>query len=448
MEDKEKQNKSIELRSEEVQEVMSTIPPWILRWGIMVLLLIVILLLIGSYLFKYPDMVEAEITVSTRNPPAYVLAKTAGRLCHLYVVNGTDVSNGELLGVVDNTAETEDMFLLKKRMEQWRKRDYEPLAGGELFDKRYLKLGEVQAIYGSFVSVLHDYCDFLKQDYYRKKIRSSEHQVADQKAYYRLAEKQYELSAKEEVLAKRIYGRDSTLYKCNAMIAAEYDESERNLLQYMQGREGMRMSLSQVRMQIEQGKESLLDIRHQALTEDQKYAVNLKNAVEQLLAGITSWEQSYLLVAPFNGHLTFMSIWSENQNVKMGESVFVIDPKEGAQPIGKALLPIKGSGKVRAGQSVNIRLNNYPDMEFGYVRGRVHSVSPVPTEDDMYVVNVELPDGLLTNYEKVLPLTRELKGVAEIVTEDLRLIERILAPLRKLTSSCKNTDTIGESKAM
>lgn len=87
-------------------------------------------------------------------------------------------------------------------------------------------------------------------------------------------------------------------------------------------------------------------------------------------------------------------------------------------------------------------------MEFGYVRGRVHSVSPVPTEDDMYVVNVELPDGLLTNYEKVLPLTRELKGVAEIVTEDLRLIERILAPLRKLTSSCKNTDTIGESKAM
>jgi hypothetical protein len=65
------------------------------------------------------------------------------------------------------------------------------------------------------------------------------------------------------MLIKRIYGRDSTLYKKNAMIAAEYDESERSYLQQLQGYEGMRMSLSQIEMQIEQGKESLLDVtRH------------------------------------------------------------------------------------------------------------------------------------------------------------------------------------------
>ena len=58
-----------------------------------------------------------------------------------------------------------------------------------------------------------------------------------------------------------------TLYKKNAMIAAEYDESERSYLQQLQGYEGMRMSLSQIEMQIEQGKESLLDVQHQALTE-------------------------------------------------------------------------------------------------------------------------------------------------------------------------------------
>ena len=76
-----KEYKEIELRSEEVQEVMSHVPVWILRWGITVLFCIVIILLIGSYLFKYPDVVEAEITVSTQNPPAYVVARVDWKSC-------------------------------------------------------------------------------------------------------------------------------------------------------------------------------------------------------------------------------------------------------------------------------------------------------------------------------------------------------------------------------
>lgn len=102
------------------------------------------------------------------------------------------------------------------------------------------------------------------------------------------------------------------------------------------------------------------------------------------------------------------------------------------------MLPVQGSGKVKAGQEVNIRLNNYPDQEFGYVKGRVYSVSPVPTEQDMYVVDIRLPDGMRTNYGKDLPLTREMKGIAEIVTEDMRLLERMMSPLRKLKDGMRN----------
>lgn len=433
-EKEEKKYKEIELRSEEVQEVMNHVPAWILRWGITVLFCIVAVLLLGSYFFKYPDIVEAEITISTQNPPAYVTAKITGRLSELYATNGAEVQKDELLGVVENAGKTEDLLLLKKRMEEWENQNFAVSAGEQLFGKEYLQLGEVQAAYASFVSNLNDYANFIRQDYYRKKIENGRKLLDSQKEYYHLAEKQYRLAEKEQTLVKRIYGRDSTLYKNNAMIAAEYDESEMSYLQRRQSHEGMRMSLTQVGMQIEQSKENLLDIRHQALTEEQRYEVNLKNAVEQLQVSLTSWEQHYLLVAPLSGKLTFMSVWSKNQNMTAGESVFVIAPKEGAQPVGKALLPIQGSGKVKAGQAVNIRLNNYPDQEFGYVKGKVRSVSPVPTAENVYVVDIELPQGMRTNYGKELPLTRELKGVAEIITEDMRLIERLLSPLRKLKS--------------
>ena len=59
------------------------------------------------------------------------------------------------------------------------------------------------------------------------------------------------------------------------------------------------------------------------------------------------------------------------------------------------------------------------------------SVSPLPTAEGMYVVDIALPDGLTTNYGKTLPLTREMKGSAEIITDDLRLLERLIMPLRK-----------------
>ncbi|MBR4922627.1 MAG: HlyD family secretion protein, partial [Bacteroidaceae bacterium] len=59
----EKSYKDIELRSEEVQEVMNKVPPAILRYGIGILATIVGILLAGSALFSYPETVQVEVTL-------------------------------------------------------------------------------------------------------------------------------------------------------------------------------------------------------------------------------------------------------------------------------------------------------------------------------------------------------------------------------------------------
>lgn len=53
--EEERTHREIELRSEEVQEVMGKIPPAILRYGIVVLLGIMAVVLAGSACFSYPD---------------------------------------------------------------------------------------------------------------------------------------------------------------------------------------------------------------------------------------------------------------------------------------------------------------------------------------------------------------------------------------------------------
>ena len=95
-------------------------------------------------------------------------------------------------------------------------------------------------------------------------------------------------------------------------------------------------------------------------------------------------------------------------------------------------IPSVNSGKVIPGQKVLIKLDNYRYQEFGIVEGRVQNISLTPGEKGNYYVDVLLLNGLKTSYNKNLPFDKELKGNAEIVTQDLRLIERFFYQIRKL----------------
>jgi len=47
-------------------------------------------------------------------------------------------------------------------------------------------------------------------------------------------------------------------------------------------------------------------------------------------------------------------------------------------------------------------------------------------------VEVSFPEGLTTNYGNTLPFTQEMQGTAEIITEDIRLLERFFQPIQAL----------------
>lgn len=81
---------------------------------------------------------------------------------------------------------------------------------------------------------------------------------------------------------------------------------------------------------------------------------------------------------------------------------------------------------------MNVRINNFPDQEFGYMVGKVVSISSVPTAEGVYVVDVDFPDGMRTNYGRILPISRQMEGVADIITADMRLSERFFMPVKKL----------------
>ena len=58
---------NISLRSEEVQEIMGEVPAKIVRWGTTIIFIIIIILIAGSYLFKYPEVINSDIKITIEN---------------------------------------------------------------------------------------------------------------------------------------------------------------------------------------------------------------------------------------------------------------------------------------------------------------------------------------------------------------------------------------------
>ena len=151
------QYKNIELRSEEVQEVMNRVPPAILRYGIGILATIVMVLLIGSALFSYPESVQVEVTLSPQNPPAYIKCTGGGKLERLYVANGQQVKKDDVLAVMENVANTEDILRLRECLADWQAKGARPERLKTVFFHRLPRLGSVQGAYASCLSAWNNY---------------------------------------------------------------------------------------------------------------------------------------------------------------------------------------------------------------------------------------------------------------------------------------------------
>lgn len=106
--------------------------------------------------------------------------------------------------------------------------------------------------------------------------------------------------------------------------------------------------------------------------------------------------------------------------------------------VGYMLIPSSDLSKVKRGQRVNVRLKGWPYMEYGMLQGVVDAIS-VDLEQTVdgsltYRVRFRFPDGLVTSYGEELPLIRRMDGAGEILTEDQRLIQRLMQPIISLFS--------------
>lgn len=426
------EKQDIELRSEDFNDVLGEIPSWILRWGITMIACIVLFLLIGSAIFKYPDTISSTVTLTGTTPVSGIVAKTSGKLQELYVKNNQQVKMNSFLAIIENPAKTNDIVRLKELVQKIGA-DLDTIA---LTPSQQLQLGNLQSLYSSFYLTMSEYRQFKELAYHLKKIDLVKKRIIKNEVYYKNMLRQKELLETQIKISHQQYARDSIL-EAKGLISKEAIEiSYSQYLQSFLSAENMDRSLENLQIQLAQMHESLYDTEYQYLDKKNTLEAQLRSFINQLRVEIDAWEMNYALITPLDGEITLTQYWTKNQNITAGDIVFNIVPNNRGEIIGKALLPTERSGKVKIGQKVNIRFSNYPDKEYGIIKGIVKNISLIPIangkETKNYIVDIQLPNGLKTSYNKDLPFLPEMEGQADIITEDISLLERFLLPLKKV----------------
>jgi multidrug resistance efflux pump len=179
---------------------------------------------------------------------------------------------------------------------------------------------------------------------------------------------------------------------------------------------------------------ALIDLKRQHREQTRELRLALRGTLNDLRGALRRWETNHVLAAPISGHVSFLRALDAGVFVGAGEALMAVVPSE-RDAIARMTLPQTGAGRVRVGQRAILRLDAYPVNEFGFVSGRVSRISLLPTqrvesEQAVYLVAIELPEGLKTSHGIELDFRQEMEGGVEIVTDDLRLFQRLFQQLR------------------
>jgi multidrug resistance efflux pump len=420
---------NIELRSESVQDILTQPPHWMIRWGNTIILIILMLVLAMSYMIRYPEFIPAPIVVTSQNPPEKLEARTNSKIEKIFIKDHQEVKKNDVLMVMQSTANYKDVLELKKLIDSIAPNS---LSSFPIHQTSHFKLGELQGDYNGFAKAFQDEELFTRLQPYAPENIAANQSISEYRLRIATLKQQKSLEAAKYDLTKKNYQRSQELFNQGVIAAMELENEKIKYLQAQQNLENITISLSQM----EEGISNLNKTKSGTAINTEKDKINYSSQTlqlfEQLRKSLKQWEQNYLIISSTDGVASFQQFFGENQFVKPGDAILSILPKNKDKLVGRMSVPATNSGKIISGEKVLIKLDNYRFQEYGIVEGKVQNISLSPDDKGNYYVDVTLPKGLRTSYNKTLVFDKELKGNAEIVTQDLRLIERFFYQIRKL----------------
>lgn len=419
----------IDIRSELVRDFIDQVPNRLIQWGTTVIFVALFSILFISWLIHYPTIVVAGFRLTSENAPKPITVKNEGRLVKLFVKNNETVKEGHTLGFMEATAKHEEVLHLKNNL--WELHhfvDNEQFENITVFSAgRFQHLGELQLAYQNFMQVYTPTVSLFAMGYFNHRKEQLKYELKNLEQNHGQLQEQHQMYKRDQELASKEFDINNKLYKEKVISPLDFQREESKYIGKQIVVKQLEVSITNNMTDQTQKAKEISDLERQAIEQKAQFV----QALNSLISSVEDWQKKYIITATISGKVNFMSNLQENQALRAGTELMFIGGND-AHYFGEVLIPQANAGKVKNGQRVLVKLQGYPFEEYGAVEGIIQYISPIPTPDNQgFLAVVTLPRGLKTNANKQLTYKNGMQASAEIITEDIRLIERIFYQLKR-----------------
>lgn len=392
-----------------------------------------------SWFIKYPDVIQGRITLTNQEPPAPVVSKAVGSI-NLFKSDGDKVREGEVFAYINSATHFEDVSTLNKRL----KKNKKALNSGvpiNINGWENLSLGQLQPSYNNLLTQIRQSKTVQQQaNNNEQRALSIDNQIAEVRDLERKQNNNLKLLEKDYRNAiKTLNERHKPLFNDGIISASELEAYENDIRQRQRAFESSKVIVNETTsrlLQLQNQKSELGFSEDIASIQNQN---SITDAYSSLVGQIKLWEEQYLLRSPIAGKINYLQFVKDNSYVQREQELAQVIPIQTETSIdgitGELFVPTAGTADLETEQWVNVILDDYPKQDYGMLRGQVDKIADIATilpsgQGEVYKIYVTFPKGLYTTTKENLEFKHNMKGSAEVITEDVRLFHRIFKEIK------------------
>jgi multidrug resistance efflux pump len=413
-------------RSEPVNEIISNNPGFLVRNGIAIFLLFLAAILFVCSYVKYPDVIKTSAKLNAVNPPTEIKSKINGRLIKMFVTEGQQVSQNEVLCFIESNANHNEVLVLNNKLDSCIayaknnhiKQTIYTLHAFLAANKNTANYGELQNSYQVFSLAYQQYLQYINNGFYIQKLEMLQKDISYLSSLQDNLAKQKTMTEEDIKLMQENFKAQEKLSTQKVIAPVEFRNEKSKLINKELQIPNLNASIiNNENMQHNKQKE-IAELQNQIM---QQHTTFLQ-AMQTFAAQVADWKIKYVLSSATKGTISFASFIQQNQMLQANQVFCFVTPTN-SNYYAEVMLPQANFGKIKPQQKVLLKFPSYPFEQYGYVEGSIDFISNIAT-DSGYLSKVVFANGLQTNYAKQIVYRDGLKAQAEIITEDMSMLDR------------------------
>ncbi len=242
---------------------MGRMPSWLVRRGITLVAVLLLIVGIGAYFFKYPDVIPASVAISSSTPPVKLVARSNLPIQQLFVKSKEAVQENQVLCILANAAKYNDLQRVALITRQIDTTVSLPQTLEHIDLPTGLQMGELQSNYAELYQAIQDYRFYLSHNSYGATLSSLSKQAAYTGALNAELDKKERMLQEQLRLQHNRFSADSSLVRDRVISRAEYETSRKTMLDQQMNTQTNRSSIIQNNLQQTEYQKNIAEISQQ-----------------------------------------------------------------------------------------------------------------------------------------------------------------------------------------